>query len=897
MTSLPNTPTHNHTTIENQAVEPQFENSLGRLLIQVDLGALPWLAALAEGAGEGDGQKDEPTTLSFLSEFFSGVPFGLLLGPAYELTLVFTPQPGKFQVFNCHVDTPPDDMQLTKAALRVESMKPIEMSQTEWLLLPKLEVESVRFAGTSQEWSAEVAEWYRRFAVPGTPGAGIGDGDDTGTFTPINVSSDARTFLEQVDTVLDVLQTAREKRAQDLRRKATVVNTRLECPYCHHDIQPPARACENCSKTLGPAYQHAGSATEVILELGPGQADRFNSFQKLDVITPLGDTEAPFDVVDRNKLRLYFKRPVALPQHVEVAPIEGGAVAAAQRYAIDLALSGHPDLATVVQMVAAPQTIPEPGPEPLPRPLFNEKINDNEEQTEAVRRVVAMPTGSLMMLQGPPGTGKTTVIVEAVRQILEANQHARILISSHSNRAVDDATERLQKQGIKIFRLKAGEDKGPTTWDRAADERIVAATCNKAVVTEGQRGEKYTYAFLDEANKARAEETLPFIALGQRVVLIGDHHQLPPVVEEEDLSGLKRGTAEWHLARKSYFEILWESDLPAVSKIRLEVQHRMHPAVRHLVSQRFYGGSLRDGDAVKQYQRIKLFGQHRALVWIDSAGADVREVRTGNGSIYNVNHVNICRAIVRMLSERADPELSIALIGMYREQVRRYGNPRQWTNRDFRADTVDAFEGAEADIVIVDLVRSNPRGMVGFLEVHNRVNVAMSRAKRLLIVVGDSQTVRSNRVLRQVFEGFQRSGAIIPWHRLPGVGRSKTRRRRGRAGGRPEQGQRQPRVLQGEATTLVEAGGDQTPRRLPRLRPWSPGESPPVNTNGDGPTGRIEGAAPPTDPDGQARRRRHRRRRRRPRVPGGEARPQAGTEGSTPPPVPVPRAEPREAAE
>jgi RecA/RadA recombinase len=803
------------------------------------------------------------------------VPFGLLLGKAYELSLVFTPQQGKFQVFNCHVDTPPDDMQLTRAALRIESMKPIEMTHTEWLLLPRLEADSVRFVPLGREFSPDVAAWYRRFAVPGTPGAGIGDADDTGTFTPIDVSSRARTFLEQVDTVLDVLQTAREKRAQDLRRKATVTGTELDCPYCHTHLDPPVRACPNCAKTLGPAYQNERAAVEVTLELGPGQADRFNSFQKLDVITPVGDTEAPFDVIDRNRLRLYFKRPVVLPEVVEVAPIEGGAVAAAQRHAIDLALSGHPDLATVVQLVADPEHMPEPGPEPLPRGLFNEKIYDNAEQFEAVRRIVSMPTSSLMMLQGPPGTGKTTVIVEAVRQVLEANPHARILISSHSNRAVDDATERLQKQGIKIFRLKAGEDKGPTTWDRAADERIVAATCNKAVVTEGQRGEQYTYAFLDEANKARAEETIPFIALGQRVVLIGDHHQLPPVVEEEDLSGLKRGTPEWHLARKSYFEVLWESDLPAVNKIRLEVQHRMHPAIRHLVSQRFYRGSLRDGDAVKQYQRIKLFGQHRSLVWIDSAGADVREVRTGNGSIYNVNHVNICRAIVRMLGERTDPSMNMALIGMYREQVRRYGNPRQWTSRDFRADTVDAFEGAEADIVIVDLVRSNPRGMVGFLEVHNRINVAMSRAKRLLIVVGDSQTVRSNRVLRQVFEGFRRSGAIIPWHRLPGVaggGKQQQRRRRGR-GGRAQQpqGVRPPQVLDGElAASPGEENIGSAPRRLPRLRTWSPGDAIPRDGEAQGAEGQVPAQAgtSPAAGDDVVRRRRHRRRRRRPRQPG-----------------------------
>ena len=854
----------------------------------MDLEKVPWLAALAEAAQSGEAEPLDP--YAYLSSFFSGVTFGLMLGPAYELSLIFTPQQGKYQVLTAHVDTPPDDMDLTKAALRVEELKPIEVPESQWMLLPKIEPTKVRFSrvGRGAEYSTEVAEWYRGFKVPGTPGAGIHlDGEEVATYTPVPVPSAARTFLEQVDTVLDVLQTAREKRARELRRKATVVDSYLACPRCHEHVESPARACPRCGKPLGSGFLVKGAVSEAVLELAPGQADRFNSFQKLEVMTGQSDIEAEFEVKDRAHLRIIFKRPIPLAEQVEVAPIEGGAVAAAQRHALDAALSGHPDLATVVRLVAEPASVPVPRDDPLPRPLFNEKITDNPEQTEMVRKIIAMPQGSVMMLQGPPGTGKTTVIVEAVRQILEAQPQARILISSHSNRAVDDATERLQKVGVKIFRLRAGDDIGVGTWDRAGDERVVAATCNKAVVTEGQRGEQYTYAFLDEANKARAEETLPFIALGERVVLIGDHHQLPPVVEEEDLGELRRGTPEWHLARKSYFEIVWESDLPETNKVVFLVQHRMHPAIRHLVSQRFYRGQLRDGDVVKSYQRPKIMGAHRSLIWIDSAGAEVREMRTGNGSIYNLNHVNICRGLVRMLSERTDPELNIALIGMYREQLRRYGGWKQWTTRDFRADTVDAFEGAEADIVIVDLVRSNPRGMVGFLEVHNRINVAMSRAKLLLIVVGDSQTVRSNRVLRQVYEGFRRSGAIIPWHRLPNVGRGSKQQRRRKRG-----------PMQAQAPRLEVAAGErqdarQQPRRL-RLSEWRPGEGLPT-AEADAVTdvlvheGEVAMPVAGTEPgDGQRRARRRRRRRRRGPRPEGSASVAPTGEGQAAPDAPAP---------
>jgi len=153
-----------------------------------------------------------------------------------------------------------------------------------------IEAPQVTFAPIGEEWSAQVAQWYRNFGVPGTPGAAArSDGEDLGTFTPIPVSSPARQFLEQVDTVLDVLQTAREKRARELRRKATVVSTELECPGCHHKMEPPQRACPNCGKPLGSGFQNSGAATMAMLELGPGQADRFNSFQKLQVITPYGE--------------------------------------------------------------------------------------------------------------------------------------------------------------------------------------------------------------------------------------------------------------------------------------------------------------------------------------------------------------------------------------------------------------------------------------------------------------------------------------------------------------------------------------------------------------------------------------------------------------------------------
>src|SRR5258708_12623579 len=103
----------------------------------------------------------------------------------------------------------------------------------------------------------------------------------------------------------------------------------------------------------------------------------------------------------------------------------------------------------------------------------------------------------------------------------------------------------------------------------------------------------------------------------------------------------------------------------------------MHPATRHLVSERFYRGQLRDGDVVKAYHRPKIMGAHRSLIWIDSAGAEVREMRTGNGSIYNLNHVNTCRGLVRMLTERTDPTMNIPLFRISLHHRRPHVAPEQ----------------------------------------------------------------------------------------------------------------------------------------------------------------------------------------------------------------------------
>ena len=122
-----------------------------------------------------------------------------------------------------------------------------------------------------------------------------------------------------------------------------------------------------------------------------------------------------------------------------------------------------------------------------------------------------------------------------------------------------------------------------------------------------------------------------------------------------------------------------------------------------------------------------------------------RERRGPGGALRNEAEVRIAAQVVRLLDERCPRELSMAVIAMYAEQVERLRQAlgRRKFKRSVKIDTVDSFEGREEDIVVISLVRSNERGRIGFLRVPNRLNVAISRAKRLVACIGDSATLRS----------------------------------------------------------------------------------------------------------------------------------------------------------
>jgi superfamily I DNA and/or RNA helicase len=366
----------------------------------------------------------------------------------------------------------------------------------------------------------------------------------------------------------------------------------------------------------------------------------------------------------------------------------------------------------------------------------------NEEQAEAVARVMGMRPGQLYMIQGPPGTGKTTAIVESIRRILGRSPNASILMSSHSNDAVDTGQERLL--GFSHVRQARIAEPGkvprrlrPTLVesDDLEPYNLVAGTCNRLAIDSRLRFKVFDWLILDEANKVRANEALALMPLAKRWVMIGDLKQLPPVMEEAASTFKIEQPLDEVVRDDSFYGWMWDK-VPTTSRIMLPRQYRMREPIGRVVSDLFYEGKLIHE---APHPRMPLpWPFDRELVWVDTGAQD--EYRDAQRSVANEFEVALCKDITSIIRRRVR-KAHLAVIAMYNSQVNRLQGSLKGIVPPDDIESVDAFEGRESDAVILSLVRSNDRAAIGFLNDPNRVNVAISRAKKLLVIVGDSKTV------------------------------------------------------------------------------------------------------------------------------------------------------------
>jgi DNA polymerase III delta prime subunit len=650
------------------------------------------------------------------------------------------------------------------------------------------------------------------------------DGDLEG-FTAIVLREKAKTLpiLDSTMRFIEHLRDYREKLAEAAVRRYEATEQWMECPKCEAEV-PTSNGihCPECGEDM-----RGGEYVRAVLHLVDDADGRI--YRGIDSLTvrSAGFPEyrgMSLDRIQGSNLWVSFRRYDPLPDEGIVLPTASVEMFEAQRSVIRQVQIGSPRTGSLAAELGDTGWLGNPPRVPLDGKKAHHLPDPNEEQAEAVARVMGMRPGQLYLIQGPPGTGKTTAIVESIRRILGRNPNASILLSSHSNDAVDTGQERLL--GFSHVRQARIAEPGkvprrlrPTLveGDDLEPYNLVAGTCNRLTIDSRLRFKVFDWLILDEANKVRANEALALMPLAKRWVMIGDLKQLPPVMEEAAATFQISNPLDEVVRDDSFYGWIWDK-VPAGSRIMLPRQYRMREPIGRVVSDLFYEGKLVHE---APHPRMPLpWPFDRELVWVDTGAQD--EYRDAQRSVANEFEVALCKDITSIIRRRVR-KAKLAVIAMYASQVNRLTSALKGIVPPEDIESVDAFEGRESDGVILSLVRSNERAAIGFLNDPNRVNVAISRAKKLLVIVGDSKTVIGGapELFGPLFEHAQQEGLVagvgavvtacqrvgIRSHvqRLSRPHRGDRRTRRRRRGQRAVDGQ-----VNGEAAPIAQNGAEHT---------------------------------------------------------------------------------------
>jgi ATP-dependent RNA/DNA helicase IGHMBP2 len=235
---------------------------------------------------------------------------------------------------------------------------------------------------------------------------------------------------------------------------------------------------------------------------------------------------------------------------------------------------------------------------------------------------------------------------------------------------------------------------------------------------------QFDYVIVDEAGQAIEPAIWSVAHFGKQLVLAGDDLQLPPTVKSREAQ--KMGLD------KSLLQIAAEINFP---KILLNVQYRMHHSIMGFSNEQFYEGQLIAHSSVKNEKLPHAL--HEPIEYIDTAGCSYEEDKDNeSGGISNPGEVKV---IQNILKEFDSEKHTIGIITPYRAQLNEIISTI--SNEKVNSNTIDSFQGQEQDIIIISLVRSNEKADIGFLKDYRRMNVAMTRAKMKLVVIGDSATI------------------------------------------------------------------------------------------------------------------------------------------------------------
>jgi predicted DNA helicase len=292
---------------------------------------------------------------------------------------------------------------------------------------------------------------------------------------------------------------------------------------------------------------------------------------------------------------------------------------------------------------------------------------------------------------------------------------------------------------------------------------VVCATTTFDPEILGKR--TFDLGVIDEACQSTEPGCWPVILRSERIVLAGDHCQLPPTVLSDQAA--REGFAV------SMMERLFNHYGKQITR-RLSVQYRMHEHIMAFSSSQFYDGVLEADDTVKNHQLSDLpyvgaLAESEPIVtFIDSAGASWDEELEPDGE--SKCNIHEGKLVVEQVGRLLDLGLNgedIAVISPYSAQVRWIREKLQ--NIGVEVDTVDGFQGREKEALLISLVRSNNIGEIGFLSDTRRMNVALTRAKRRLIVIGDSATLGGHTFYTELLQYFESIGAYTTVWEYPSV--------------------------------------------------------------------------------------------------------------------------------
>ena len=409
----------------------------------------------------------------------------------------------------------------------------------------------------------------------------------------------------------------------------------------------------------------------------------------------------------------------------------------------------------------------------------NRELNDSQQQSVSA----ITQNEQITIIHGPPGTGKTTTLIEAIIQLIKNGE--KILVSAPSNTAVDNISKGLIQQGVKLLRIGNASKADEMIFAHTPEGRLTNSKRQKEIKQLKQRAEEFRRMalkykrsfgkaereqrqllfkevknirteikklqayneeklfeeadviagtpigiydagidqlhfhtlFLDEAGQCIEPLAWCIFPLAEKIVLAGDHWQLPPTVLSHEA------------ARLGFNRSILEIAIATVKTVfLLNTQYRMKEVIAGFSSNYFYNNQLLSP------AHLRNTGTH--ISFIDTAGSGHHEVHGDDGSsLQNKGELAIVQKLLE--TEELDPSKT-AFISPYAGQV---AAAKEFFPKQLRISTIDSFQGQEKENIILSLVRSNDDGDIGFLKDYRRMNVAITRAKERLFIIGDSATI------------------------------------------------------------------------------------------------------------------------------------------------------------